>query len=147
MKTNQRNLILPIVILTMSIMSCANNQNPTEFERLKIWEDIRVAAKEKRIDYLLEISKDTLDCIECNSGESWIIKKEFFNNHLKQIEVSNNKEYSIYSEKYEDEKGFTKRYRINYTYEIAGKEEGYNAIYTILTGEKGIQFQGVFGVP
>ena len=129
------------------ILSCANNQSQKEFERLKIWEEIRIAAKEKRIDYLLEISKDTLECIECNDGKSWITKEEFFNNYLKQIEISETKEYNIYSEKYEEEKGFNRRYRINYSY--GGNERGqmHNSIYTILTGEKRVQFQGVFGIP
>jgi hypothetical protein len=140
MKINQFKFLLPILIL-----SCTNNQNQKEFERLEIWEDIRIAVKENRIDYLLEISKDTLECIECNNGEDWILKETFFVNYLEQIEISDSKEYSIYSETYEDEKGFNKRYRINYAYK--GKGEKHNSIYTILEGEKGIQFQGVFGVP
>ena len=144
MKTNPFKLLLPITIL---ILSCTNNQSQKEFERLEIWEEIRIAAKEKRIDYLLEISKDTLECIECNEGESWITKEEFFNNYLYQIETSDIKEYSTYLEKYEDEKGFSKRYQINYAYGGNGKGEKHNSVYTILTGEKRIQFQGVLGVP
>ncbi len=114
---------------------------------MEIWEEIRIAAKEKRIDYLLGISKDTLECIECNEGESWILKEEFFTKYLEQIEISDSKEYSIYSEKYEEEKGFTKRYRISYSYGGEGKVEKHNSIYTILKGTDGIKFQGVFGVP
>ncbi|MEM9051771.1 MAG: hypothetical protein AAGC47_06940 [Bacteroidota bacterium] len=114
---------------------------------MKIWEEIRIAAKENRIDYLLEISKDTLQCIECNAGESWITKEEFFNNYLRQIEISDTKEYSVYSEEYEEEKGFNRRYRINYSYGGNGKGEKHNSIYTVLKGEKKVQFQGVFGVP
>jgi len=115
------------------------------FERLKIWEDIRIAAKEKRIDFLLEISNDTIQCVECNEGEDWRSKEEFFSNHLEQIEISDTKEYSVYSESYYEEKGYTKRYRINYAYE-GGEGPGYNLIYTILEGENGIKFQGVFSV-
>ena len=106
-----------------------------------------MAAKEKRIDYLLEISKDTLECIECNAGNSWITKEEFFRNYLHQIEISDTKEYLVYSEKYEDKSGFSKRYRINYAYSRTIFGEHSNSIYTILTGEKRIQFQGVFSVP
>ncbi len=135
--------LLPFTIL---IFSCGNNQSQKEFERLEIWEEIRIAAKEKRIDYLLEISKDTLECIECNEGESWILKEEFFTKYIEQIEISDSKKYNIYSEKYEEEKGFAKRYRINYSYE-GGKGEKHNSIYTILKGEDGIKFQGVFRVP
>lgn len=144
MKTHHLKLLLPIIVL---ILSCTNNQSEKEFERLKIWEDIRIAAKEKRIDYLLEISKDTLECMGGNNGEDWISKEKFISNHLGQIEVSDNKEYSIYSEKYEEENGFNKRYRIGYNYGGGGKGEKHSSIYTILEGEKGIQFQGVFGVP
>jgi len=129
------------------IWSCTNSQNQKEFERLEIWEEFRMAAKEKRIDFLLENSKDTLECIECNKGENWILKEEFFKNHLKQIELSETKEYSVFLERYESVKGFTERYRITYSYRGRGKREEHNSIYTILKGENSIQFQGVFGVP
>jgi len=124
-------------------LACSNNQN--DFKRLKIWEDIRIAAKEKRIDFLLEISNDTIQCIECNNGSSWISKEEFFTNHIIQIETSDNKEYSVHSEKYDHENGYSKRHRIMYSYK--GGEGGYNSIFPILEGENGIQFQGVFSVP
>jgi len=107
---------------------------------------MRLAAKEKRIDYLLKISKDTLECIECNYGESWVLKEDFFTKYLEQIELSDGKEYNVYAEKFCTEKGFDKRYRISYAYG-KGFGEKYNAIYTILEGKGGIQFQGVFSVP
>jgi len=122
MEVLQLKLIIPIIILSLSF---SNNQSKEEFERLKIWEDIRIAAKEKRIDFLLEISNDTIQCVECNEGEDWRSKEEFFSNHLEQIEISDTKEYSVYSESYYKEKGYTKRYRINYAYE-GGEGKGYN---------------------
>ena len=94
-KTNPFKIFLPILIL---FLSCTNNQSQKKFERLEIWEEIRMAAKVKRIDYLLEIS-DT-------------------------------KEYLVYSEKYEDKSGFSKRYRINYL--LCGKG------YCIISLEIGI---------
>ena len=142
MKTKQFKLLISIAIL---ILSCSNNQSQKEFDRLNIWEEIQRAVKEKNINYLLENSKDTLECIECNDGENWILKEEFFSKHFDQIVQRHKKEYIIHSEKYEGEKGFDKRYHINYSYE--GKGEKYNIIYKIIEGEKGIQFQGVFGVP
>lgn len=114
---------------------------------MDVWEDIRTAVKEKRINYLQEISKDTLDCIECNKGESKVAKEEFFINYLEQMEQLDTKEYSVYAEKYEEVVGFNTRYRINYAFNKDRKMEGYNSIYTILKGENGIQFQGVFSVP
>ena len=141
---NQFKLILPIVIL---MLSCTNNHSNKKFKRLEIWEEIRNAVKEKRIDYLLEISTDTLECLGCNDGGNWISKEEFFSNYLEQIEISESKEYSIYSEKYEKVKGFSKRYRIGYNYGGGGRGEKNGIIYTLLKGEKGIQFQGLFGIP
>lgn len=142
MKPTQFKLILFIVVL---IFSCNDNQSQKEFKRLKVWEGIQLAVKENRIDYLLEISKDTLECIECNDGESWILKEEFYSNYIKQIEQSKNKEYSIYSEEIGDENGFITLHRINYAEEFKGNS--FNTIYTILEKENEIQFQGVFSVP
>lgn len=140
MKISSLILLLPIMIL-----SCVNNQDQKEFKRLKIWEEIRIAVKENRIDYLLKVSKDTLKCIECKDGESFIAKEAFFDAYINQIETSDMKEYSVYCEEYKEVKGFDTRYRINYSYDENGKK--YNSIYTILTGADKVQFQGVFGIP
>ena len=75
-----------------------------------------------------------------------IRKEEFYTNHLNQIETSESNKYGIYSEKYEEEEGFTEKFRINYSYEGVNGEK-YNNIYTILKGDKGIEFKGVYSVP
>lgn len=141
MKRIQLKLVFWLVIF---VLSCTNRQSKESFQRLEIWENIQQAVKEKRIDYLLKISKDTLDCVECNNGKSSIAKYAFYANHLDQIEQPYHKEYSIFSEEY-NENGFNKRYRINYAEEYGGHQ--YNMIYTILAGKNSIQFQGVFSVP
>lgn len=142
MKAHQFKFFL---LMLPFVFSCGNTQSPSEFERLEMWENIRTAVKEKRIDYLIEISKDTLDCMECNEGNSKITKEEFFNSHLRQMEVSDTQPYSVFIEKYTKEKGFDQRYRVNYLFENGGESQ--NIIYTFLTNENNIQFQGVFGIP
>lgn len=138
-------LIIKILFIGL-FASCANQTNQNEeFERLIIWEDIQNAIKENRISFLLDISKDTLECIECNDGKNRISKEEFFSEHIKQIKQPNNKKYSIQIEDIEDESGFNKRYRINYKEKFKGNN--YNTIYTVLEKENKIQFQGVFGIP
>ena len=39
--------------LITAIISCADPQHNKHFKRLKIWEDIQIAAKENKIEYLL----------------------------------------------------------------------------------------------
>lgn len=144
MKLHHLTLFLLTALL---IFSCSNNSSQQEFDRLEQWEEIRTAAKADNIDYLLNISADTLECIECNEGESWVVKEGFFAHYLEQIETSDDKPYNFHSEAYEDESGFNTRYRITYSYGGGGSGEPHSSIYTLLTGEKGIQFQGVIGIP
>jgi len=124
-------------------MSCSEQKKPTEFKRLKIWEAIQVAAKEERINYLLEISQDTLYC-QCN--EDRIPKEDFFSKHFDKMKQPYNREYDVYEERFKNVKGYNKRYRISY-FDGGRGDETSSTIYTILVGEKGIKFLGVFSIP
>lgn len=137
--------VLPATILL--IFSCSSPREKQFFNRLNAWEKIRFAAQEKRVDDLLRISMDTLSCIECNEGESRIDKEAFFRYYINQIEISGEKEYTIYSEPYEEIAGFSTRHRITYHYNGGHEGGSHSKVYTLLTGKKGVLFQGVFSVP
>lgn len=134
-----------VLCLLISLMSCGTEKTPKEFKRLEVWEGIQVAVKEKNIDYLLEISQDTLDCLECNDA-SRVSKEDFFSKHFDQIKPPFDRRYSFYEEKYDSVKGFNKRYRIMYDDGKDGDESSM-IVYTILTGENGIKYLGAFWVP
>lgn len=119
---------------------CKEIPQKKQSSKLEIWEDIQKAVRVKDLDYLMQISQDTLDCIECNNGKSKVTKEVFFNNYIEQMNVPNNKKYSYYIEKI-NINGFHKRYRINYKYKNG------NTIFTILVGDDKVKFQGVFSVP
>ncbi len=136
-----------IVLLILALNFSCNNQKQKKIDKLKIWEDLQIAAKDKKIDYLLTISNDILDCIECNDGESRIRKEDFFENHINQI-IQSKEGYSVYIEEYVEKEGYDKIYRIGYTERgNNGRGEISSTVYTILEGKRGIQFQGVIGIP
>jgi hypothetical protein len=140
MKNNKKHIQLVILIMIFSIISCQNK--PTQ--KLDIWEKVLSSVKSNDKEFLLKISNDTLDCIECNEGKSRISREKFFSNNYDQLQQLDKKEYSYYVE---DSKidGYSKLYRINYNEENNGNK--YNIIYSLLEGEKGIKFLGVFSVP
>lgn len=143
MKINQ--FIIKIIFIGL-ITSCGNQKSQNEeFERLAIWEDIQIAIKENRTSFLLDIAKDTLDCVECNNGKSRISKTDFYSEHLNQIRQPKNKKYNFYTEEINIESESIKKHRINYSEEFKGNK--YNTIYTIIEKENKIEFQGVFSVP
>ena len=138
-----------ILIILALCSSCANNtseeENERTFVKLEIWEDIQEAVRENNIDYLLEISKDTLVCIECNDGESLIGKEVFYANYMDQMKRPKNKDYTIYVDQFEGKSGLEKQYRINYAGESGNAK--YNTIYTLVESRHGVKFEGVFTVP
>lgn len=132
-------------VIVLLLISCSNNKIQKE-TKLDVWESILQAVNQNNIDYLLEISADTLSCDECNYGESWIEKENFFRNHFEQMNLGRNDNYDFFVEDISTiNNGYDKRYRINYRKEYKGSK--YNIIYTILEGENGIQFNGVYSVP
>lgn len=135
--------IIKTLITTILLTSCFTKIK--EQPKLEVWETIQKAVKDKNIKYLLEISKDTLNCVECNNGKNKIIKEAFFNNHYEQMHLFKNDEYTYYEEKIDTIKGFNKLYRINYQEENKGNS--YTIIYTLLKGDNKVKFQGVFSVP
>ncbi len=145
MKTNLHQLMFILIVL---FSSCANSSSDEEtekpFVKLEIWEDIQQAVRENNIDYLLEISKDKLVCIECK-GESRVEKKEFYANYIHQLKQPENKEYTVYVNQFEGKSGLEKEYRINYAAESGSIK--YNTIYTLVESRHGVQFEGVFSVP
>ena len=62
------------IVLLMFVFCISCNKK----DKLIVWEKIQKEVRIKNIDYLLNISKDTLSCIECNKGKSKIIKEDFF---------------------------------------------------------------------
>ncbi len=121
------------LLITILFFSC--NQNTGKLSK---WEKI----KSNDIDYLMQISADTLQCVECNDDSSLVQKKDFFKNYYNQISIIIDKEYTYHVEDLSIN-GFNKRYRINY--KISDKE---NLICTLLEGDKEeIKFTGVFSIP
>ena len=92
---NFKNYILITVFVTL-FSSC--EKNTKYFQKQDVWEKILKAVEEDNIDYLLKISSDTLQCIECNNGKDWISKENFFKNSFEDIRLSKNKKYSYFKE-------------------------------------------------
>jgi|TARA_R110000868_G_scaffold367410_2_gene630380 predicted metalloprotease with PDZ domain len=140
MKNIKKHKQLVILIMIFSIISCQKKST----QKLDIWEKVLSSVKSNDKEFLIKISNDTLDCIECNEGKSIIIKEKFFSNSYDQLQQLDKKEYSYYVENSKID-GYSKLYRINYNKENNGNK--YNIIYSLLEGEKGIKFLGVFSVP
>ena len=130
-------------ILMLLLSSCFNKNKG--FQKNDVWERIIEATERKDTEYLLNISRDTLQCLECNNGESWINKEDFFKKKINQMSLARSKEYTYFIEELKSDEGFDKRVRISYLEDY--KENEYSIIYTILTRENKIQFLGVFSVP
>lgn len=139
---NKQILILIFLLITYS---CKKNINKEKNKKLAIWEKILEADNENNISFLLKISEDSLQCVECDNGKSWVKKGEFFNQHIDQLRLGSKTNYSYFVEDIKDITGYNKRYRISYTNKFKGNK--YDIIYTILEGQKGIKFLGVFSVP
>lgn len=119
------------------MFSC--NKNVKKKIKLEVWEDIRDAANNNDIGYLLNISKDTLTCVECNEGESTIEKEKFYRKYINQL--YQNKNYKVFT----DTLDTSIKYRI--IYDKHNKGNSYSMIYTILKNEKSIKFLGVESIP
>lgn len=133
MSVRLKRLVLLFVVLFL--VSCKKH------EKLEIWERIRAEVKANNFEYLLEISADTLECVECNNGKSSIIKEDFYKNYFYQMKLIEKNNYTFFTDTISND-GYFKRHRINYS--LDGKS---NVIYTVLEGNNGILFLGVFGVP
>ncbi len=132
-----------ILFTILLFSSCFNKRE--NFQKYDTWEKIIESVEKKNIEYLLEISADTLQCLECNNGGSWVTKEDFFNKNIEQMKLPKNEVYTYFVERIQNDKGFSQRVRINYLEKNNGNE--YNIIYTILKGEKKVRFLGVFSVP
>lgn len=132
---------ITVLTLIMLILSCHDKKNQKNNE----WEVILKAVKNKNIEYLLKISEDSLQCLECNNGESWVNKERFFRKNINQMSLASSKNYTLFVEGIKMEDGFNKRIRISYFEKHKGNE--YTIIYSILTGENKVKFLGVFSVP
>lgn len=139
---NKQILILIFLIITYS---CKEKINKEKNKKLAIWEKILEADNENNISFLLQISGDSLQCVECDNGKSWVKKSVFFNKYINQLRLGSKENYSYFVEDLRDVTGYNKRYRISYAKKFRGNK--YDIIYTILEGEKGIKFLGVFSVP
>lgn len=125
-------------IIFVFFLTCKTSQ-----KEFKIWENIRNEVKEKDISYLLDISLDTLDCIECNNGKSKISKSLFFKEHFDQMNIALKNNYGVYTEEVKNGSILIKRYRISYQ-----TSDNSTIVYTILKYPNGkIKFSGVFGIP
>lgn len=125
-----------VLVLIVLFYSCKK-----DYEKLGVWEKIKAETKVNNVDYLLEISADTLACVECNNGNSKVEKKTFYNKYFTQMDVIKNSNYTFFTEKI-NIGDYNKRHRIGYS--ISNKE---TRIYTVLEGSNGILFLGVFSVP
>jgi len=135
------------IIITIFIVLFSSCKKSTKnFQKQGVWEEILKAAEEDNIDYLLEISSDTLQCIECNNGRDWVKKEKFFRNNLDNIKLVKNRKYSYFIESINSlESEFNEIIKI--TYKNKYKGNNYIVIYTILKGEEKIKFLGVSSVP
>lgn len=129
-----------IILLSLTLFTFCK-RTPQVQPKLEIWEDVQKAVFARDIDYLLSISSDTLDCLECNMGESKVSKEDFFNNYLEEIDLLKNEDYSYFVEKINSGDGFEKRYRVNYRYKNG------NTICTVLEGNGKIKFKGCLAIP
>jgi len=133
-----------ILILIILFSSCVNKTEV--YKKLEIWENVLKAVEEENIDYLLKISSDSLQCLECNNGENWVKKEVFFKNNLDQMKLGDNKKYSYFEENISDVNSeFKERIRITYKKKYKGNK--YDIIYTILQNNNSLKFQGVFSIP
>ena len=132
-----------LVIFLFACVGCNKN-----FERIESWEKIKDAASDNRVSYLLQISSDTLDCVECNDGLSRISKELFFKKYLDQINFVQGKEYGYHIENYQGQIGFDQLVIISYSFKkgLFG-QENHDYLFRYLKGEKGIRFLGVISVP
>jgi hypothetical protein len=135
------------IIITIFIVLFSSCKKSTKnFQKQGVWEEILKAAEEDNIDYLLEISSDTLQCIECNNGRDWVKKEKFFRNNLDNIKLVKNRKYSYFIESINSlESEFNEIIKI--TYKNKYKGNNYIVIYTILKGEEKIKFLGASSVP
>ncbi len=139
---SKKNSVLLLVMVLL--FSCSKKNN--SFKKCNEWEQILKAVKEKQIDYLLNISSDTLKCLECDNGKSLVTKEVFFKRYFEQMKLGGDLEYSFFIEDLSDfDSVFTKRIRISYKKEY--KKNKYDIIYTLLKGEDSIKFIGVFSIP
>lgn len=138
---SKANFILIFIIL---LSSC--KENTKNFKRLQVWEEIQEAVQKKNLSYLLNISSDSLQCLECNEGKDWVTKDVFFKDNFDQMKLGENESYGYFIENIEDLNiGFKERIRISYAKKHKGNK--YDIIYTILRNENNIKFLGVFSVP
>lgn len=137
--------ILTVTIFAILFFGCKNVNN--DFQKLDAWEKILEAVEEKNIDFLMKISSDSLQCVECNNGKSLVIKKLFFKEHFDQMKlVSRNEKYSYFLEKdIKLNSEFDEIIRISYKKKFEGNK--YDIIYTIKKKGEKFKFIGVFSIP
>lgn len=134
--------IIGKIILTVSLTLFTFCNPQTKIQpKNEIWENIQKAVFNRDLDYLLSISADTLDCIECNEGKSKVTKENFFNNYIEEIDFLKDKEYRTFLDEIKTSYGSEKRYRVNYQFTNS------NTICTILEGNGKIVFKGCFTIP
>ena len=129
-------LIINLFLLSINI-SCKKKES----EKLNFWEDFKHAVEVNNIEYLLDVSNDTLQCLSCNNGNDLIYRNDFFENHIDNIKIILDKDYLYDIEKIEDSGISKKIYRINYRF------EKYNLIYTFIEFKSKKTYHGVFSVP
>jgi hypothetical protein len=133
-----------IIIFIILFSSC--KENSKNFQKLEVWEKIQEAVQKRNIDYLLNISSDSLQCLECSKGKHWVTKEVFFRDNFDQMKLGENENYGYFIENIEDLNiGFKERIRISYGKKYKGNK--YDIIYTILRNESNIKFSGVFSIP
>lgn len=133
-----------ILILILLVPSCITKAK--SYQKLEIWENVLNAVKNENVNYLLEISSDSLKCIECNNGRDWVKKEVFFENHLNQMRLGEEKKYSYFKEDViEKNSQFTEKFRVIYSKQNKGNK--YEIVYTLLQGDNKIKFLGVYSIP
>lgn len=140
-----RNILACIVISIFIFTKC--KKVTKDLQKNDAWEQILEAVEKKDIDYLLSYSSDSLQCVECSSGKSWVLKDTFFKKHFNQMQLMKNKDdYSYFIEDISNQnKNFQKKIRITYKQEYEGNK--YDIIYTLLKNEESFMFFGVFSIP
>ncbi len=66
------------LFLFVIFKGCFPVASSESLDRFEVWENIQESARNNDTAFLLDISMDTLDCIECNKGESRIAKEDFY---------------------------------------------------------------------
>jgi hypothetical protein len=147
--------ILGLILLSQLLTNCFYRtdklgQNGSDLKNLSyadsLWIDYKGALQNQRIDYLIDNSLDSIQCVDCvtdsNNLSDIYNSKYIFDNHLKELKHldSLTNDYLAYQN---DSMIF-----INYTVKDKKSEEGgYNLIYIFKKSNQRYLFNGMTTTP